>query len=247
MLNKNIFFGLIILSITFFSCSPQYGVANQSSLTKYLEKPIYKDSAESAIYVAGQYFNNSGEGYQQDERSYFVDFSVHRSHTHKNFNYSYGVLGYFGNYESDFEGYEGKKDFYGLGALADINYKISLDKLELRIIGLRASIIHEMGEFSDYREELSDLGLAYNHNIDNTPIYLGFNTDVVYKWNSDFNLGLYMGLGRTFDKGESSTGSVIYTSILHANYKRFTGLAQLNLALGGNFAVYSFGLQYQLF
>ena len=241
------FFLIFVLSITFTSCSPQYGVANQSSLTKYIEKPIYKDSTESAMYVAGQYYNNGGKGYHQGEKSYFVDFSLHRSHTHKNINYSYGLLGYFGNYYTKIEGYNNENDFYGFGALADINYKISLDKLELRIIGLRTAIIHELGEFSQHREELSELGLAYNKNTGNTPIYIAFNTDVVYKLNSDFNLGLYMGLGRTFDTGESSTGTAIYTSILHANYKRFTGVIQLNLTLGGNLAFYSFGLQYQLF
>lgn len=198
---KNIFFGLIVLSSTFYSCSPEYGVANQSSLTKYLEKPVYKDSTESAIYVGGQYYNNDGSGYDSNEKSYFVDFSIHRSHSHKNINYSYGLLGYFGNYDAKIEGFEGKKDFYGLGVLADVNYKVSLNAIELRIIGLRASIIHEMGEFSQYREEMSGLGLAYNKNIDNTSKYLGLTTDVIYKFNQDFNLGYYVGYGRTFDAG----------------------------------------------
>jgi hypothetical protein len=243
---KSIAFGLCICVAGFMSCSPQYGVAKQSSFVKYLEKPIYKDSIESAIYIGGQY-HFGDKGYQLNENSHFADFSVHRSHTHKNLNYSYGLLGYSGKYNAKIEGHEGNKEFYGFGALADVNFKFSTEKFEFRIVGLRASIIHELGEFSNYRESMSELGLAYNRNIDNTPIYIGLNSNVVYKFNSDFNLGYYAGAGRTFDKGENGTGSIIFTYLVHANYKRFTGLVQYNLTVGNSFSILSFGLQYKLF
>lgn len=245
---RYIFFIVFLLSITFFSCSSQYGVANQSSFTKFLDKPLYNDSTEVATYIAAQYYNNDGNGFQPNEKSYFMDFSIHRSHTIKNFNISYGILGYFGNYETKLTGFEDKHSFYGYGALADFNYKLSLRNFELRIIGLRASFVHEMGEFTNFREEMSDAGLIINRSEKNTPVYLALQTNHIYKINSDFSVGLYSALGRTFDKGsDSSEGSLIYTIVLHGSYKKITTLGQINFGLGSNLTIYSFGLQYNLF
>ncbi len=70
---------LVLTILTMNSCETTYGIANIGSESKYLPKPVYKDTTEKATYLTGQFYHNLGDGYQPNELSYFGDVMINRS------------------------------------------------------------------------------------------------------------------------------------------------------------------------
>lgn len=189
-MNKNktnttwIFFSLLVI---FFlaGCSPtlpKYGVANPGSASSYVAAPVFRDTTQNATYLSGQFFSNTGHGYYPDELIYFGDLSLHRSHTGKNYNLSYGLYGFFGNYKVEkVDDYRGNYSFFGSGFTGSINYNEDFHKVAWRVIGLQSSVYYEYGDYARFRQNAEEADLINNLHPDPFRFYSGLTTEVIFK------------------------------------------------------------------
>jgi hypothetical protein len=238
---------LLLSSFVFLtSCSTNYGVANLGSQARYLEKPTYKGEKETGIYVSSQYYNNGGEGFNAGvkENSEWIDFAIHRSITNKNFNASYGIFGYTGNYDvRALEGFEGKKKHHGFGFMGELNTVIHLGRIDWRIIGARLAYTFEGGEYAQFRRDAAAQGLIDNRHPKNAVAQFAITQDIVFKANK-FDVGVFVAYGQiTTELGFSDT-YITSSASIHVTYKDFTFVSQF---FGGIFEqpIYAFGLQYK--
>lgn len=244
--NGLLFCGLLVFMA---ACNTSYSVANRASHTKFSQKPVYKDTVSSGIYASANLYHNDGYGFNTvitKENNTFADFSIHRSHAHKHFKYSYGLFGYFGSYDVQVvEEHKGKKAFQGLGVQGDFKYNIPARKIDIHPVGVRVSALKEFGEFSDFRRTASQNQLIKNLNTNDQTLFLGVFTGLATKFDT-FNTGFDFMVGRTFEKSEYSDGALFGGCNIYGQYKRFTAVLQFNFATF-NMNTYSLGVQYQLF
>jgi hypothetical protein len=238
---------LLLLAVTILtlnSCETTYGIANIGSESKYLPKPVYKDTTEKATYLTGQFYHNLGDGYQPDELSYFGDVMINRSLTSKYFNYSYGGLLYVGNYYvNEVTSYRGMKTFYGSALTGEINLNIPFKKIDWRIIGLRTTSIYEQGNYSTFRRNAGNENLITNIHPHNATINIALTHDLTVKLKK-VSFGLYSMEGITI--GADGNGIFTISNTLHFTRKCFTGYAQLSLGIFGPNGTISTGMSYRL-
>lgn len=230
------------------SCTTtRYGIANQGSQSRYIAKPIYQDTTETAFYISGQYFNNNGKGFnEQQEFSHFGDFMIHRSHTIKNWNYAYGILGYLGSYDvKSVYNLSGEKDFYGLGVMGEFNYTIPFKNIEFRPFGFRLGIMHEFGEYSDFKQRASELNYIEDVNPNNTPINFGVSSEVIYK-HDKFDLGFQFSFAYLSNEGSQPLKALKTFQTIHFTYNNWTLIGATSITSTRNF-YYSTGLAYKFY
>jgi hypothetical protein len=235
---------LIVAVMTMNSCVTKYGIANIGSESKYIPKPVYKDTTEKATYLTGQFYHNLGDGYNPDELSYFGDIMINKSHTSKNFNYSYGGIFYLGNYfVNEIPKYKGMKTFYGSALTGEINFNIPFNKVDWRIIGLRTTAIYEQGSFTKFRRQAGNENLIENIHPNNATINIGLTHDLIIKLKK-VSFGLYSVEGITI--GADGNGILTLSNTLHFTRQRFTGFAQMSLGIFGQNGTFSAGINYRL-
>ncbi len=254
---------LTLLLIT--GCGPtmrtvHYGVANSGSTSKYLTKPLYEEDAENnkaATYVSGQYFTNFGEGYYSDELSRFGDFLIHRVHSEKHHNISYGILGYMGKYHvNELTDFKGDKSFYGGGVTGGFNVRLPIRRVEWRIIGLQSTLLYEDGKYASFRKEAEDAEalvagddgeeqvLFNDLHPDNLVANVSVNTELIIKLDK-ISLGFYGSAGSNW--GINGAKHYVLTGSLNVllNNTNTTFFIQGNTLT--HIGYYSIGISQRLF
>ena len=256
---------LSILSLTLLlitGCGPtmrtvHYGVANSGSASKYLTKPIYKDTADNkkaATYVSGQYFTNFGEGYYSDEFSRFGDFLIHRVHSEKHHNISYGILGYMGKYHvNELTDFKGDKSFYGGGVTGGFNVRLPIKRIEWRILGLQSTLLYEDGQYSAFRREAEDAEelfsgdeqvLFNNMHPDNLIVNARISTELIINLDKT-SLGFYISAGNTW--GIPGEKHFIMTGSLNMLLNKTNTTFFMQTIVSSHTGCFSIGISQRLF
>lgn len=244
---QNIFF-LCIAALLITSCTTtRYGIANQGSQARYIAKPIYKDTTETALYISGQYFNNNGKGFnEQQEFSQFGDLMIHRSHSVKDWNYAYGILGYLGSYDVNaVYNLRGEKDFFGIGVMGEINYTIPFKHIEFRPVGFRLGIMREFGDYEEFKQLASELNYIEDVNPNNTPLNFGVSSEVIYK-HDKFDLGFQLSFAYLFNEGNQPLKALKTFQTIHFTYGNWTLIGATSITSTRNL-YYSTGLTYKFY
>jgi len=245
----------IVAGIVFFmfGCKPQYGIANGGGEPIYFGKPVYKDSAVSAIYVGGKFCHSIDSAYShKNETNYFGELYVYRSHSWQYLNLSYGLFGYTGSYKvAAIQKYAGKKTYQGGGISSEMNMRFSNKNFEFRVLGIRGSLIFENGQFYSFRKKAFDENLIDNYSPGYYSWNLSFSNELIYKLKKS-SIGFYSSLGVTKNFA-SDGGFPTYTVCGNYNYGKFTVYSQITGSMlfptfgpSNSFgSTYSLGLAYQ--
>jgi len=247
-LNPN---GIIILllgilsAITLNRCgAPTYGIANGGTESTYLTKPIYSDTNANNNYISAKmYYSVLNTAYNPNEKMAFGEINVHRSHTRKNYNIAYAFVAYGGTYSvNEVEKYKGDKNFIGTALIGDLNYNIPLDIMDIRIMGLRTSIIYENGSYATFRKKASSDGLIINAHPNNFALNLSLTQEFIIKLKK-VNFGAYNVSGMTFGKNDEHvlTGS----QCIQLTHNKTTGFIQRNTGTFGYGQTISLGINYK--
>lgn len=152
-------------------------ISSLSSCTRYLfpsivgndvvyqPKPMVADSVSSKFNITGGLASSDGIHDEGDVTLGYL--SLTQAHTFKNFNFSYGLLGYFGkaskNYISENPKESGfvelppfNKSTSGLGIHTSIGYHMTSNRgnTDYRIINWENAVTREFGEYLDFRNQL---------------------------------------------------------------------------------------------
>ncbi len=206
---------LSVLSLLIFSgCGPvkkYYEPIMLKSDLSYMPKPISSDTLKTSYYVSATFGsklidNNSKSGLflKNFDRARFGQLNVSRSHYFNNWNLGYGFSGFAGdvsNYTIGKEetSYYDKKGFYGGQLQTSANYVISSDRVDFRIIGVDFIYSKELGDFSDFRKEVTNTENFYA--ITNTDILSGFlTTEIIWHTKSSIHnqFGFKISVGKVF-------------------------------------------------
>lgn len=259
---------LICLVVLLYSCGPvstprkfyEYHSSSLGALKTYTTKPAYKGKKEKALYVSA----NFSDGVQSQNKSNSKDvkkagvFSAHRSVTDEYYNLHYGIGATYGEYKfgnslGNFVINNEKKDYYAINLKSGINFKKSIKKVDFRIIGLELAYNYENGSYYKKIAELPTGNIDpgyYNIKVKKpkSVFSYNFNTEIVFKFNAENNLGMGMFLGQTALCSDSFNFSGFTISY---NYKKVTAsLVYENLnSLSNNTYIKNikYGLTYELF
>jgi hypothetical protein len=199
---------LIILGfLSLTGCSTFFGIANFSSETSVLQKPIYTDTTTSANYLSGTFCNslvNSDKPYRNIQLA-TVDF--HNAVTQKNVFYAIGGFAHYGNYEAiDFPRLTGgNKRFFGGGVTAEFGAVIRNEDVEWRALGIKGTFITELGAYANFRNSAAEMSnqpqnvfnpfpSIENLNPNNIGINISLTSEMIYK-RKDYNFGIASSVG----------------------------------------------------
>lgn len=265
---KNAQILLICLVVLLYSCGPvvaprkfyEYHSSSLGALKTYTTKPAYKGKKEKALYVSA----NFSDGMQSQNKSNSKDvkkagiISIHRSITDEYYNLHYGIGATYGEYEfgnslGNFVTNKEKKDYYAINLKTGINFKKSIKKVDFRIIGLELAYNYENGSYYKKISELptGDIDPGYYNIKVKKPKSIfayNFNTEVVFKFNTENNFGMGIFLGQTILSSDSFDFSGFTVSY---NYKKVTAsfvYEKLNsLSDKTDIKNIKYGLTYELF
>ena len=220
-----------------------YGTAHTANETTYLTKPVYTTSNANAIYFSGR-FSHTVFPYYDNERTYFGELSLHRSHTWKHINLSYGILGYGGSYRiHEVERYAGNKYFGGTGATGELNFNLPFKKVDYRVIGVRTTLFYENGDYASFRKIAENDTLIENVNWFHGGINVSLYYEVLFKLHKII-LGIYAASGPTFWNKNWLAWPTNYSISL--SHKRMTYFAQWQFFGEYYGASVSAGITYQI-
>ncbi|MEL7146777.1 MAG: hypothetical protein AAFO69_10445 [Bacteroidota bacterium] len=206
---------ILVWALSCFSCAVtrnQYGIANIGTGANLSFKPAYRDTVENATYIGGSLGSTLGaNGYNDGESSQLGLLSINRAITFKNFNASYGGFIYGGKYITQpYPGIPGgNKSFIGGGIEGDINFNIPINDVDFRIIGLKATYLHEEGEYFDFRRNVERNRFANNLHPERGHFRFNLTSEAVLKINDEMEAGAGISLG--LNKGSQSGGRLFFT------------------------------------
>ena len=229
---------IIILPGVFTSCSKQYYAPGlYQNDVQLMMKPQSQDSAKRKIYIAGALVEQSGAGGQGDATSGVLN--IYQSHTFKNVNLSYGVLGYTGNYSrnesSSTTNSNGttttnniniSKGFTGYGFNGSLSFYFSNELCDFRILGADLIYTKESGDYLAFRRSVYG-----QPNIISSPrsemLTYGIFTEYVFHPKKDLNVGFKVFLNKVTGRinrdlndngpGFNTTGGSLFAEFNHIN------------------------------
>ncbi len=206
---------------------PDYGTAHTANEITYLAKEPYIDSCTNAFYISGRFSHTVSPTYQ-NERTYFGELTLHRSHTWKYANLSYGIFGYGGSYKVyEIEKYRGNKYFGGIGGTAELNFNLPFKKVNWRVVGVRITWLYENGRYTSFREIAEKDSLIENINPSKTQFHITGFTEVVIRLKK-VDLGFYLSpMGVTLGNGESN---LTISGAIYVTHMRMTYFVQATTA-----------------
>jgi hypothetical protein len=212
------------------SCGPaMYGVGKIGSENSYLEKPMHYDTIRnnSAIYISTRgNITIQNVAYQKRDNLYYGEAILHRSHTFKHAQCSYGIFGYVGVYYIDSVGpYNGNRDFYGGGMTFHFNIVEAFNNAEWRYIGLRFTGLNEQGSYASFRDLAHQQYFIQNLHPKNTAFNLSLTSEFIFKVGK-VDIGYYYAFGNTF--GSQNRNIITSSGTLHASSGLMTAFIQLN-------------------
>lgn len=228
---KIVFKGLFItlIAIIVSSCIPSYYMANRAMDNIVFTKPVYRDSSRVTSYIGGKFTqslnisqNHSNEtNYNPNDANYFGQLYLFRTHTKRNYSYSYGAFGYYGDYNVEaVKAYNGKKSYFGGGISSDICLNIPLDMIDIKIAGLKGTLYYEDGDFRKFKILAGEQHLAQTSS-DLVGYNISGTSGLDLKLNKVNSIGIYLSSGIS---GEFISRERFFTSscILNFQTKRFT-------------------------
>lgn len=158
-----------------------------------MAKPMLSDEKHTQIYTNGSYAVSSSPGRSVDFEMGILN--IHRSHTYKSINLSYGIFGYLGNakfisskteanpndggYPNNF-----RKSISGLGLRTSIGYQIASDNgnVNFRLINWENSLSTEAGNYADFRKQIYRSGIySDSHVSDKMTLWTtGLSTEIIW-------------------------------------------------------------------
>ncbi|MBL4676603.1 MAG: hypothetical protein JKY70_10425 [Mucilaginibacter sp.] len=233
------------------SCSTRYyAPALYQNDIQYMVKPHSKDSVRTRFYASGTFFDHGGANGQGEIRGGLLN--IYRSHTIKDYNFSYGAIAYTGSYKRGMDdsimtppsktlrgyGFNGSASFYSATKITDWRFGIDL------------SYIHETGDYLAFRRSVIDVP-GVNSSGQNELWGLGVFSEFIIRLSEDFNFGMKFFLNNTLNSAIKSTPEIgsgnMYTvgDNISLGYKQFTG--RMSAAFSGNFsnAAAQLGLTYR--
>lgn len=152
-------YGLITLMALSSSCSPLlYSPALLGSDIGYHPKPMTNDSLKSNTYLSATYIIGAADNFNDEQQHTEYHFS--RAHAFQKFNLAYGTYGFWGTYvngnlETQDAHYFETKSFGGYGFNISANYVMPRGRSEFRFPGIELNYSSELGEFAEFRKEVS--------------------------------------------------------------------------------------------
>lgn len=229
----------------FSSCVSTYGIPNMQSTATYLHQPAHADTTsvvKEATYVSGNLAFTPGPGaYESGESSVFGGLAINKSIVHNSYGFNYGAFGYLGKYEvSEFKNGAGNKNYFG-GGITGGSYLRLGKRRKFLDLGVRASVMHEGGEYRAYRRDFR----LINDFIDQHPHSLTTHLigQMVFNFKlADLKAGVYSSFGGIF--GQSDPSSTFNLGFFTTN-KRYSFNCEI-IANGLEYGLMSFGLAYRL-
>jgi hypothetical protein len=224
----------VIFCLGLSSCARRvYFPAIYQNDIQYMVKPHSTDSVKTGIYAAGTYLLQETLSSGGSINSGLLN--IYRSHTVPNFNFSYGILGFFGSYakdSSDTHITAGSKSFTGFGVNGSVSYYKNFGEVDWRIIGTDLVYTHESGNYLNFRRAIAhdpDVISATQAGL----FTYGIFSELAIKPNQNLNVGVKLFFSKTagkitrtdlydnqdFDSIIGTTGSL--------GYKKITGHATL--------------------
>ena len=150
-----------MLFFSFYGCSPYYAFGNSGIDPISFNKPLYADSVKVTTYIGGKFTETNDSAFlQKGEKNYYGQLYWAQTHTGEYYNYSYGAFGYMGSYNvTKVPDFNGNKSYYGGGLSGELNFNLPLKTIDIRIIGVKGTLIYENGDFTRFRS------LAYAQNL----------------------------------------------------------------------------------
>lgn len=237
---------IIALLFSTSGCLPRYGIANGGGEPIHFTKPVYRDTAVSATYVGGKYSHTMDSAYSnRNESSYFGELYLYRSHTREYYNFSYGAFGYTGKYKvAVIEQYRGSKGFYGGGVSSEFNLSIPTQFVDLRLVGIRGTLLYETGDFYSFRKRASKEGLIDNCSYGRMAYNISLSSELAFKIKNE-SFGVYGSLGSTENFSDYHSIFTITCSGYYT-HKRITAYIQMTDCYDGIGEVYSLGLNFKI-
>lgn len=209
-------------------------------------KPVYRDTATITDYIGGKFSHSIDSAYYQSgETNSFGQIYLFRTHTKKNYSFSYGGYGYMGDYNVQvLQTYRGKKNYFGGGLSGDISLNLPSRLVDFRIIGIQGTLFYEDGDFRKFKMLAGQQYMATT-----STNQFGFNVCMTsaldFKLNEWSSIGYSVALGIS---GELVTGHRFLTdsSILNYQNKRVTLFLQSSTCYFGIGSELAFGLNYRL-
>jgi len=229
----------LIVVTNLYCCSPHYGPAIWGNNFPYMTKPVYHDTNCAANYISG--IINSGIVYNDNESNFLAQGQLHRSHTHENNSFSYGVYGYHGRYNvsKDITINCGEKYYSGFGIKGGTNTIVSTKHLELNPIGVQTVVYSEFGEYMNFLSDAKEIDSIYlmptsNHKIKQS---ICLNSGINYKLKKNSILGIQLGIAFPV-LYESNDGWLIYYFPINLHYTN----KHFSFAINGNYPPFAGGL-----
>lgn len=235
----------IALGIVFTSCDSGRSIftnASMGSTNGYVAKPEYQGKKESALYVSGEFGNSNVSNRQNGTNrnpKYFGGLNLHRAHTAKNFNTYYGVGGQFGSFDFSRENFvninsdinipAGKQSYYAIHAKGGVNYLVSTPSIDFRVLGVDLGYIHEFGPYQETLKAIEAANAEFMGAIDDVDVfrkasslYLGLNTEVLFKLNENNSIGVNPFVGNSFLESKKGLYPNVFGLNISYRYSDFT-------------------------
>lgn len=247
----------IIIAATLSSCSKQYYAPGLfQNDVQLMIKPQSQDSVKSKVYISGVLLTQSGASGQGSSTSGLLN--LYQSHTLKNVNLSYGVLGYTGNYSrnesSTTNNSSGQtsttethisKSFTGYGFNGSASVYFSNALVDFRVLGADLVYTHESGDYLAFRRSVfGQPGILSSPRAD--MITYGIFTEYVFHPKADLNFGFKVFFNKTtgkvnqdlqnavnsYENGFYTTGGSLFAEFNRINVHATAAFAS-NLIAGG--------------
>jgi len=235
---------ILLFSLT--GCSHYYAFGNTGIEPIVFNKPVYGDSTKVTTYIGGKYTMSADSAYYHSgETNHFGQFYWAQTHTEKFFNYSYGAFGYVGSYKVvEMHNYSGNKSYYGGGLSGEINFNIPLKVIDIRLIGVKGTVLYEDGEFTRFRKLTSQQqlinGVSASRIAYNISMTQGFDCNV-----NKGRFGLDVTNGITYFINDTPK-FLTFSFNIHYNYKDYTVYLQNTNSFWGIGSEFALGMNYRL-
>lgn len=146
-----------------------------------MRKPIYKGKDTSTTQISGDYFN--GIGVTENERIWNGRATVYKTNTAKWLTTSYGAYIYGGQYSFN-SSFREKMNYsiLGTGIKAEGQFKIPLNDLQWRILGIKAGVTYERGSYLKNIHYLNSGVVNYG---------IGGSSELCFHMFNKFDLSIY--------------------------------------------------------
>lgn len=237
---------IIVLGITVSSCVPIYFMANSGVEPIVFTKPVYRDTATVTEYIGGKFSHSIDSAYYHiGETNYFGQLYYFRTHTNKNYSFSYGGYGYMGDYNVQaVQAYRGKKNYFGGGISGDICLNLPFEFIDFRIIGLKGTLFYEDGDFRKFKTLARQQHLAITSS-NQFGCNVSITSELDVKLNPWSSIGVSTAIGVSGELN-SNYSFITNSSILNYQNKRVTIFLQSTTCYFGIGSELAFGLNYKL-